>query len=179
MEFKNLKILKKLGIELRFILVKSLRRPKKVKRGYVYYQRGWYYYGLVTNIKKEEMHSRKLYHFYQQRVVIEHFFKEMKQSFNGGKLPSMELRGNEAYLWFVSIAYNASIWFKLNLLPKAKRQCMFKTIRRMLCVDAGYKFLKGNILELTFDEKFRYKRLFDTLLSKLNRLKMTVNPDTA
>jgi len=47
--------------------------------------------------------------------------------------------------------------------------------------------LKDNILELTFDEKYRYKRLFDTISGKLKRLKhvlersegMAVNPDTA
>ena len=179
MEFKRLRILKDLDTDLRLILVKTLRQPKKVKRGYVYYQRGWYYYGLVTNIEKEEMHSRKLYKFYQQRVVIEHFFKEIKQSFHAGKLPSMLFRGNEAYLWFVALAYNASIWFKQKLLPKKEQRCMWKTIRRKLSREAEYRFLKDNILELTFEVTYCYKRLFDIILRRLDRLKPDVTPNVA
>ena len=91
----------------------------------------------------------------------------------------MKLRGNEAYLWFVSLAYNASIWFKRDLLPKKEQQCMFKTIRRKLCVNADYRIIEDNILELAFDEKFQYKRLFDTILTRLCRLKRAVNKDAA
>jgi len=179
MEFKQLPILKQLKTPLRLVLIKTLRKPKKVKKGYVFYQRGWYYYGLVSNIEKSKMHSRKLYKFYQRRVVIEHFFKETKQSFHASKLPSMKLGGNEAYLWFVSLAYNASIWFKRDLMPKKEQKCMFKTIRRKLCVNADYRIVEQNILELEFDQEYQYKRLFDTILTRIERVKTAMNTDAA
>lgn len=61
------------------------------------------------------MHSHRLLKFYRRRQTIENFFKETKQSFNSGKMPCQKFRGNEAYLWFVCIAYNISIWFKRDV----------------------------------------------------------------
>jgi IS4 transposase len=76
------------------------------------------------------MHSHKLFRFYRRRQTIENFFKETKQSFNSGKMPSQKFRGNEAYLWFVCIAYNVSIWFK-PVLAKAGKRCAVKEILTM------------------------------------------------
>jgi len=59
-----------------------------------------------------------LYQFYCVRQTIENFFKEVKNPFNAGKMPSEKFRGNEAYLQFVLMAYNLFEWFKKNFCPR-------------------------------------------------------------
>jgi len=39
-----------------------------------------------------------LYEFYHGRQTTENFFKESKDPFNSGKMPSQKFRANEAYL---------------------------------------------------------------------------------
>jgi len=59
-----------------------------------------------------------LYQFYCGRQTIENFFKEAKNPFNAGKMPSEKFRGCEAYLQFVVISYNLFEWFKKNFSPR-------------------------------------------------------------
>jgi hypothetical protein len=175
MDFPSLQPVSKLKIKRRYLLVKSRRQPKKVKDGYVYFERNWYYYGLVTNIPKKEMHSKKLYRFYHQRVTIEQYFKESRQSFASGKLPSQKFRANEAYLWFVAIAYNNSIWFKRDVLTKEHKTKSFATIRRQLSVVCVIE-LQGNFLILVFPQNPTAERIYRYLCYRLNQLKTRASP---
>jgi hypothetical protein len=67
-----------------------------------------------------------LYQFYCGRQTIENFFKEAKDPFNAGKMPSERFRGNEAYLQFVIIAYNLFAWFKKNFSPRNGKSIIWK-----------------------------------------------------
>ena len=131
-EIPRLRVFSGSDKEFRFLLVKERKRVKKVKKGPVFYTYEWQYWGIVTNIPSSEMNSYELFTFYRGRQTIENFFRETKQSFNSGKMPSQKFRGNEACLWFVCIAYNISVWFKRDVLPKKHSRCMMKTVRQRL-----------------------------------------------
>lgn len=95
--------------EFRAILVDKKQRPfgkKKAKKKRLKY-------AIIENLIVE-LSTSALYEFYHQRQTIENFFKESKNPFNSGKMPSQQFRGNEAYLQFVGIAYNCYQWFKKN-----------------------------------------------------------------
>ena len=72
--------------------------------------------------------ARGAFEFYHQRQTIENFFKESKNPFHSGKMPSQRFRSNEAYLYFVSLAYNIFSIFA-------------KTICQRYCKDALLRLL--------------------------------------
>jgi IS4 transposase len=74
-------------------------------------------YAIVENLPIR-LDAFALYKFYCVRQTIENFFKEAKNPFNAGKMPSERFRSNEAYLQFVIIAYNLFEWFKKNFSPR-------------------------------------------------------------
>ena len=172
-EIPELRIFSGLDKEFRFLLVKERKRVKKVKKGRVFYVYEWQYWGIVTNIAKGEMNSHKLFTFYRGRQTIENFFKETKQSFNSGKMPSQKFRGNEAYLWFVCIAYNISVWFKRDVLPKKHSRCMMKTVRQRLNAAALCRDTPDGIV-LSFDDDYPHTRTYVYMFQKLNLLKKAV-----
>ena len=100
--------------EYRIILVVKEQEPfngdrrKKAKK---------VHYAIVENLPLR-LDAFALYQFYGVRQTIENFFKEAKNPFNAGKMPSEKFRGNEAYLQFVIIAYNLFKWFKKNFCPR-------------------------------------------------------------
>ena len=68
-------------------------------------------YGIIEKLPFSST-PEELHHFYHGRQTIEQFFKESTGSFNAGKMPSQEFRGNEAYLRLVTIAENCCVLFK-------------------------------------------------------------------
>jgi len=99
----------------RTILVKKKQHPfpnKKRKKAKIIY------YGIIENLKVR-LSPQDLFRFYQQRQTIENFFKESKQSFSSGKMPSQRFRGNEAYLQLVVTAGNCFQWFKKNFCHRS------------------------------------------------------------
>ena len=99
--------------EYRIILVVKEQEPfkggrrKKVKK---------VRYAILENLPLR-LDAFALYQFYCGRQTIENFFKEAKNPFNAGKMPSEKFRGCEAYLQFVIMAYNLFEWFKKNFSP--------------------------------------------------------------
>jgi len=100
--------------EYRIILVIKEQEPfkgdrrKKVKK---------VRYAILENLPMR-LDALALYQFYCVRQTIENFFKEVKNPFNAGKMPSEKFRGNEAYLQFVLMSYNLFEWFKKNFCPR-------------------------------------------------------------
>ncbi len=169
-EIPELRIFKDLDKEFRFLLVKEHKRVKKVKKGRTFYTYEWQYWGIVTNILSSEMNSYELLKFYRGRQTIENFFKETKQSFNSGKMPSQKFRGNEAYLWLVCIAYNISVWFKRDVLPKKHSRCMMKTVRQRLNTVALCEDTPHGIV-LTFNDDYPHIRTYVYMFQRLNVLR--------
>ena len=73
-------------------------------------------YAILENLPLR-LDAFALYQFYCGRQTLENFFKEAKNPFNAGKMPSEKFRGCEAYLQFVIMAYNLFEWFKKNFSP--------------------------------------------------------------
>lgn len=93
----------------RAILVDTKQHPFKNKQTKKKHIR----YAIIENLAIE-LSPLALYEFYHGRQSIENFFKESKNPFSSGKMPSQKFRANEAYLQFVGISYNCYHWFKKN-----------------------------------------------------------------
>jgi len=77
-------------------------------------------YAIIENLAFR-LEPKALYEFYHGRQTIENYFKESKNPFSSGKMPSSEFRANEAYLQLVTTACNLYAWFKKNFFPKGGR----------------------------------------------------------
>ncbi|HEB13560.1 MAG TPA: hypothetical protein ENI13_01115, partial [candidate division CPR3 bacterium] len=59
---------------------------------------------------------------------MENFFKESKNPFHSGKIPSQRFRSNEAYLYFVSLAYKIFSIVQKTICQRIWQGCSFKTL---------------------------------------------------
>ena len=82
-------------------------------------------YAIIENLAFN-LSASALYEFYHGRQTIENFFKESKNPFSAGKMPSQKFRANEAYLQFVCIAYNCYHWFKKNFFHQSGKITVWK-----------------------------------------------------
>lgn len=162
-------------LTLRLVLVKRKERIKKLKNGRLRWRTKEYIYGIVTNVARKEKTPNQVYRFYHGRATIENFFREARQSFHLGKLPSQKFRGNEAYLWFVALAYNCFLWFKRDVLPEHLQTRTAQTIRRKLNLEADIRF-ETHFINLLFDQRYKFTRTYIYLFQRLNTLKSNLSP---
>ena len=87
---------------LRLVLV----RVKRKKRG----QRVAMVYPLCTNLF--DWKARSIVKAYRGRQIVENCFRDTNQAFYSNKLPSSTFHGNQAFLWFICIAYNLFFFFQ-------------------------------------------------------------------
>lgn len=109
--------------KLRIILVEKEQEKLKMKK-----RKKFLRYALIANISFLS-EPEAIYEFYHQRQTIENFFKEVKSPFNAGKMPSMLFRGNEAYLYLVTIAYNCFHIFKKNICRQDSEESLLRHLK--------------------------------------------------
>ena len=111
-------------------IVKKRRGPKGKKR--TVRQVKWQTYLILTNLPEAACSPSELWRFYRGRQTIELVIRETKQAFGSGKMPAQAFQPNAAWLWLVSIAFNAMLWFKRDVLPVAFWHWSLLTLRANL-----------------------------------------------
>ncbi len=109
MDLGQAKVVSKCPTPFRVILIEKEQEPIKIQG-----RKRRIRYGIVSNIGFFT-EAASFYQFYNERQTIENYFKESKNPFNAGKLPSQRFRGNQAYLYLVTIAYNCFSLFKKSI----------------------------------------------------------------
>ncbi len=130
MNFNDLQLFKdyKEG-RVRVVLVKMTQRVKKCKHNKVRYHSQTRIYAIATNLR-QGYGVRQIFKKYQQRQTIELMFRELKNSFCVGKLPSNHQHANYGYFLLCCLAYNASYYFKRDVVPTGHKQCSMAVVRR-------------------------------------------------
>ena len=90
------------GTNFRVVLI-HLSRKKKGKRIKVYYP-------ICTNLF--DWKARSIVKAYRGRQIVENCFRDTNQAFYSNKLPSSAFHGNQAFLYFICIAYNLFFFFQ-------------------------------------------------------------------
>ncbi|HAV42773.1 TPA: hypothetical protein DCX15_01980 [bacterium] len=117
----RIKVIGRTEQRFRTVLVDTKQYPfgkKRTKKRHIRY-------AIIENLAFN-LSPSALYEFYHGRQTLENFFKESKNPFNSGKMPSQRFRANEAYLQFVVIAYNCYFWFKKNFSHQPGRITIWK-----------------------------------------------------
>ena len=90
------------GTNFRLVLVK-VHRKKGRKRKIMLYP-------LCSNLF--DWKTRSVVKAYRGRQIVENCFRDTNQAFYSNKLPSSSFHGNQAFLWFICLAYNLFFFFR-------------------------------------------------------------------
>ncbi len=167
MDFRNTQLFKDYPEGLvRLVLVKMVQRVKTCKKNKVRYKSKTKIYAIATNLTRG-YGARQIFKKYQQRQRIELMFRELKNPFNVGKLPSKNMNANYAYFLLCCLAYNASYYFKRDVLPKKYQNHSMNTIRQMFIEVPAKRF---SAWDIQFNLNYKYAKGYDDLTNKLTRL---------
>lgn len=82
----------------RIVLIRTCRKQKVLS------------YVLCTNLF--EWTAKNIVKAYRGRQIVENCFRDTNQAFYSDKLPSGTFHGNQAFLWFIVLAYNQFFFFQ-------------------------------------------------------------------
>jgi hypothetical protein len=105
-----MKVISTTSMQFRVVLVEKEQVPFNRKKAKIVR------YAIIENLAFR-LDAKAVYQFYHGRQTIENYFKESKNPFSSGKMPSAKFRANEAYLQLVAIAGNLYVWFNKNFFP--------------------------------------------------------------
>ena len=137
---------------VRLVLVKMTQQVKTCKKNTVRYHSKTRIYGIATNLR-QGYGARKIFKKYQQRQTIELMFRELKNSFTVGKLPSNEYSANYGWFLLCCLAYNAGYYFKREVIPGGYKRCSMATIRRRFLEVPAFR---PDVWEVEFTHNYRY-----------------------
>ena len=154
------------GTETRLVIVRRITRTRK--KGVMKVRT--FHYGIATNL---EMTPRKLYKFYHKRQCIEAGFRDLKNHWHLARLPFKTLKANE--FWVVSKIMAMTLFkiFQHEMLPKALRSLLRKTLYRKI-FKKGLRI--GRAGELEADVKSKHNWLLRRLLCKTARMRSALMP---
>ena len=154
------------GVRTRLVIVRRISRTKK--KGV--WKVRTFHYGIATNM---EITPRKLYKFYHKRQCIEAGFRELKNHWHLERLPFKTLKANE--FWIISKITAMTLFkiFQHEMLPKALRSLLRKTLYRRI-FKKGLRI--GRAGELEADVKSKYNWPLRRLLCKTARMRSALMP---
>lgn len=97
------------GTDFRVVLVRVHRKKKRKKVTMLY--------PLCTDLF--DWKAKSIVKAYRGRQIVENCFRDTNQAFYSDKLPSSTFHGNQAFLWFICLAYNLFFFFRNS--PRSKK----------------------------------------------------------
>jgi hypothetical protein len=153
MNFSHLQLFKDYdeGV-VRLVLVKMTQRGKTCKHNKIRYHTQTRFYGIATNLR-QGYGARQIFKKYQQRQTIELMFRELKNSFTVGKLPSNASSANYGWFLLCCLAYNAGFSFRRDVVPVGHKHCSMATVRRRFLEIPA---IRTDVWEVEFNRDYRY-----------------------
>jgi len=105
----------------------SRRLRSNHRQGYLFEGEQYKSFAYVTNKRGTTLDQ---FLFCVERCSLESFIKEAKLGMHYDRLPCAGETANRAYLEYVRLAYNLSIYFKLHTAPRAVNRWTVDTLRR-------------------------------------------------
>lgn len=126
------------------------------------------YFAYVTNYRAQPDAQFK---FAVERCSLENFIKETKNNFNYDFLPCKEFNANQAYVAYVTLARNLSIFFRLLFAPNTVKRWTFKTFRQRLLRVPGNLRRQGDGWLLSLREDWPYRTIFEEVQERCDEFK--------
>lgn len=156
---------------VRIVLVRMNQKVKKCKNNKVRYHTKTRIYAIATNLTRG-YGPRQIFRLYHQRQTIELMFRELKNSFCVGKLPSGKMNANYAYFLLCCLAYNSAYCFRRDCIPPAYRNISMSTVRRRFLEIPA---IRRDVWDVIFNLGYRYFRVYEQIVSNVQKLIPDVN----
>lgn len=149
-----------------FIVSRRLRHNTQ-GQGYLLEQERYKYFAYVTNYRAS---VEAQYHFAVERCTLESNIKEYKGDFNYDFLPCAELHANQAYLEYVVLARNLSIFFRLWCAPEAVNRWSFATFQARILRVCGNLRRHGRRWILSLPTWWPYQTVMREMIARSQAL---------
>jgi len=156
----------------RFVVVRRPipEDPVEAQQLTLFKDRKYAYHVLVTNLKTRPW---RVWRFYAKRATIEKNIRELLYDYPLGKIPTEDWVANVAFFQILLLAFNLVLWFKRLCLPREYLYATLDTIRTDFLVLPARLTHTGhrNLLQLPKD--YHYRKLFESALKKIDKLRFT------
>ena len=151
----------------RTFIVSRRLRPNPTGQGYLNDQEKYKYFAYVTNYQGTALEQ---FHFSVERCTLEANIKEYKGDFNYDFLPCKELHANKAYVGYVALARNLSIFFRLWSAPETVNRWTLGTFQaRVLRVCGNLKRVGGRWI-LSLATWWPYRTIMEEMIKRCGAL---------
>ncbi len=170
MNFNDVRLFDKYPGCVRLVLVKMNQKVKKCKNNKVRWHTKTRIYAIATNLTRG-YGPRQIFKAYHQRQTIELMFRELKNSYSVGKLPSNKMYANYAWFLLNCLAYNSGYYFRRDALPMTYRNSAMSTIRRRFLEIPA---ILRDAWDVTFNLSYRYIRVYEQIVKNVRKLILEV-----
>jgi len=125
------------------------------------------YFAYVTNYRTTTFGQFK---FGVERCSLESFIKENKKDFHYDLLPAAEFHANQAYVSYVTLARNLSIFFRLLTAPPTVNRWTFKMFQDRILRICGNLRRQGEGQILSLSQWWPYRTIFDQIAQRCEAL---------
>ncbi len=145
-----------------FIISRRLR-PNPDGQGYLIEGAKYKYFAYVTNYRGNAVEQ---FQFSIERCTLEANIKEYKADFNYDFLPCKELHANKAYVGYVALVRNLSVFFRLWCAPRTVNRWTLGTFQaRILRVCGNLKRTGGRWI-LSLPTSWPYRTIMDEMIRR-------------
>ena len=147
----------------RTFIVSRRLRPNPTGQLYLIEQEKYKYFAYVTNYQGTPLEQ---FRFSVERCTLEANIKEYKGDFNYDFLPCKELHANKAYVGYVALARNLSIFFRLWSAPQTVNRWTLGTFQeRILRVCGNLKRVGGRWI-LSLPTWWPYRTIMNEMIER-------------
>ena len=145
-----------------FIISRRLR-PNPNGQGYLFESEKYKYFAYVTNYRGEIVDQ---YRFSVERCTLEANIKEYKADFDYDFLPCKELHANKAYVAYVALSRNLSIFFRLFMAPPTVNRWMMHTFHARILRVCGNIRRHGGRWIVSLPTWWPYKTVMESMIER-------------
>ena len=150
-----------------FIISRRLR-SNPTGQLYLFEAEKYKYFAYVTNYRASVYRQFK---FAVERCSLEGFIKEKKADFHYDFLPCQESNANHAYVAYVTLARNLSIFFRLLTAPATVNRWTFGTFQDRILRVCGNLRRQGEGRILSLPQWWPYQTIFEEVSERCRMLK--------
>lgn len=134
-----------------------MRRLKKISKqlSLVGDSNQYEYHVYCTN--RDDLDAIAVVEFYRARATSENYIKEAKSDTRFKYFTVHQFWGNEALFQIAMLFYNASLWFRAELISKDSAKERLYTFRLRFITIPGCLICSGRTWYLRLNEAYRYR----------------------
>jgi hypothetical protein len=149
-----------------FIISRRLR-PNPRGQLYLIEAEKYKYFAYVTNYPRS---LEEQFHFAVERCTLEANIKEYKSDFHYDFLPCEELSANQAYVSYVALARNLSIFFRLLAAPATVNRWRLSTFQARILRVCGNLRRHGKRYILSLPSWWPYRTIINQIIERCGAL---------